>query len=258
MGAINNNNVYRGGANRLVFGSSIGSGAFIRSGYAMQRGALGVGLGQSTSSRPVGYNVGDGALSIAPTEGGMGSSLTASGTVTTANLAMGQAMAAALAGSGSLSGSLSLVVAMIAAIGGTSAVVANLIGTAALAAGLSGSSSIASSMTGLSQLVAALAGTSAMAPNLTGLANMSAAIVVTGSTLTTANVGDAVWSAIAEGALSYGDLQRILVAVAAGKTTIIDLGGGAATVTFRDTTDTTDRVVATMDGSERTVVVLDP
>ena len=50
---------------------------------------------------------------------------------------------------------------------------------------------------------------------------------------------------------------RALLAVAAGKTDITDLGGGAATVKFRDVNDTKDRVTATMAGSERTAVSKD-
>jgi hypothetical protein len=50
---------------------------------------------------------------------------------------------------------------------------------------------------------------------------------------------------------------RIMLAVAAGKSLITDLGGGAAEVIFRDTPDTKARVTATMAGSERTAVTLD-
>ena len=50
---------------------------------------------------------------------------------------------------------------------------------------------------------------------------------------------------------------RILAAVAAGQTTIVDNGGGTATVTFRDVNDTKDRVVAEMTGSEHVSLTLD-
>jgi hypothetical protein len=71
-------------------------------------------------------------------------------------------------------------------------------------------------------------------------------------------VGDAVWNAIAESGLSYQDVIRLLLAVAAGKTLITDLGGGNAEVAFRDQADTKDRVFAEMTGSERTTVTVDP
>jgi hypothetical protein len=63
---------------------------------------------------------------------------------------------------------------------------------------------------------------------------------------------------ILEGTLTAGQVLKILLAVAAGKTDVAELGGGSATVTFRDYADTKDRVTATMAGSERTAVVLDP
>ena len=88
-------------------------------------------------------------------------------------------------------------------------------------------------------------------------ASMSADINVIGGELTSANIAELVWGAISTGSMTYAEIMRILVAVAAGKTTIVDLGGGAATVTFRDTADTRDVVVADMDGSERASVTLD-
>lgn len=72
------------------------------------------------------------------------------------------------------------------------------------------------------------------------------------------DVTGAVLEAQVEDGVSLKHAIRLLLSVAAGKTDIIDLGGGAATVKFRDVNDTTDRITATMAGSERTAVVLDP
>lgn len=58
-----------------------------------------------------------------------------------------------------------------------------------------------------------------------------------------------------EGTISMRELQRILLAVAAGKTTITE--GEPVVVTFRDQADTKDRISAEMDGSERTDITLD-
>lgn len=60
-----------------------------------------------------------------------------------------------------------------------------------------------------------------------------------------------------ESGVTMQQALRILLAVAAGKTDIIDLGGGLATVVFRDTNDTKNRLTANMTGSERTTVTLD-
>ena len=67
------------------------------------------------------------------------------------------------------------------------------------------------------------------------------------------NLASAVWAEVLESGLDAKDVMRLLLAVAAGKTTIV-----GSTVTFRDTDDTTDRVTASMTGSERTTIVLDP
>ena len=61
-----------------------------------------------------------------------------------------------------------------------------------------------------------------------------------------------------QGAYTAGDALRILLAVAAGKTSIADLGGGAATVEFQAIDDSGVVVSATMAGSERTAVTLTP
>lgn len=70
--------------------------------------------------------------------------------------------------------------------------------------------------------------------------------------------GSATMSALVESGITVEEVLRILLAVAAGKTAITDLGGGLATVKFRDTNDTKDRLTASMTGSERTTVTLDP
>jgi hypothetical protein len=54
------------------------------------------------------------------------------------------------------------------------------------------------------------------------------------------------------------DALRILLAVAAGKTTITPAGGGAALVEFRAVDDSNTTVSADMQGSERITVTLDP
>lgn len=65
--------------------------------------------------------------------------------------------------------------------------------------------------------------------------------------------GDASWTAIMEGSLTYQDAIKILLAVAAGKT---DIAGNV--VKFKGIDGTTDRVTATMTGSKRTGITLNP
>lgn len=61
-----------------------------------------------------------------------------------------------------------------------------------------------------------------------------------------------------QGAYTAADALRILLAVAAGRTSINALGGGAAVVEFQAVDDSGVVVSATMDGSERTAVTLTP
>lgn len=66
------------------------------------------------------------------------------------------------------------------------------------------------------------------------------------------SLASAVWADVIESGLDAGDVMRLLLAVAAGKTNI-----DGTTVTFRDQADTKARVTATMSGSERASVVVD-
>jgi len=80
----------------------------------------------------------------------------------------------------------------------------------------------------------------------------------TGEALTGAGATGNPWITVLEGSLTASDLLRVTAGVVAGKDNIVDLGGGAATVTFRDAADTTTIVTATMAGSKRTAVVITP
>ena len=121
--------------------------------------------------------------------------------------------------------------------------------------GLSGSSGVNSSIKGQGNFLAALTGTSAVTgSNDTTIGDMSALIDNNAGELTTEGIAHAVWSSLVEGNLSYQDVVQILLAIAAGKTTVVDLGSGQAVVTFRNMNDTLDRVTATMDHSDRVTV----
>lgn len=63
---------------------------------------------------------------------------------------------------------------------------------------------------------------------------------------------------LVQGPYSFADGMRILLAVAAGKTSIAALGGGAATVEFRAVDDSGTTVSADMQDSERIAVTLTP
>lgn len=187
--------------------------------------------------------------------------ITGTGSVTAANLAGGLNALANLAGSGDVTdAALGLIVSAVADLVGSGSLTADIIGKLEAAAALTGSGAVSSAGLGaLASLITALTGTGTVSSaSLLAKGSLSADIVVTGDVLSSANVGEAVWNKAAELGFSYGDLMRLLAAVAAGKTTIVDNGGGSATVTFRDLNDTKDRVVADMLGSERDSVTTDP
>jgi hypothetical protein len=79
-----------------------------------------------------------------------------------------------------------------------------------------------------------------------------------GTAPTAEQVAQAVWATAVEGSYTALQLQRLISAILAGKTTITDTGDGTATVVFRDLNDSTNRVEADMDGSERLDITLTP
>jgi hypothetical protein len=101
-------------------------------------------------------------------------------------------------------------------------------------------------------------GSMVLTPNVisSALANM---IAIAGGPdpLSPQGLANAVWERQVDGSVTSEEILRVLAAVAAGKTTIDDLGGGAATVVFRNLTDALDRVTADMQDSERIDVTLE-
>lgn len=218
----------------------------------------------------------------------MAADLSGSGTISDADLQTIASLAADLDGSGGISAAaLGLLTTLAANLTGSGTVsAATLDSIMVLAAALSGSGTVSSaSLSMLVSLLANMTGSGSVAGNLKGTLYMEADINVTGSALTTANIATSVWGALTalndepgtmgeqlnnagaggnpwdaviESGYTAEEVLRILLAVAAGKSTVVDGGGGAATVTFRDTGDTTDRVVAEMQDSNRETVTLDP
>lgn len=80
----------------------------------------------------------------------------------------------------------------------------------------------------------------------------------TGKALTDSQSAGNPWESTLEGSYTASDLLRVCAAVAAGKTDITSNGNNAATVVFRDVTDSSDIVEAEMAGSERASVTLNP
>lgn len=188
----------------------------------------------------------------------LAAALTASGNVTAAGQAILSAVAA-VTGTGNITSAAAFsLIQAVAAITGSGAISAAATALGIGAATLAASGDITAAIVAFGRFSAALTG-SGNAVGTTPRANgtMSAGINVTGDILNTANVGNAVWQSLIDGGYSAQDIMRILAAVAAGKTDIATVGP-TTTVTFRDVNDTKNAVVATMSGSERATVTLNP
>lgn len=168
----------------------------------------------------------------------------------TAAIAGGKNAEAVIAGTGTLTGTGALIVSLQAAIGGSGTISgAQLQAFLNLAAALSGSGGLAAQIKALGALATALGGSGTVAGTtvLTGLGTLAASITVTGATLTTANVADAILDAAAgvEDDLTMRQALRLIAAATAGKIS----GAGTTTITIRNArTDDKNRIVATVDG----------
>lgn len=204
-------------------------------------------------------------------------SLTGTGTVSDADVWAVKLAEAAITGSGDLTATGGLIVQLVAAVSGSGTVsAADIKAFLQLAAALSGSGVAAGTATGLGALIAALTGSSSLSPTLTGTGAMAADLVVTGTGLTTANVGEAVWSAIAasnnttgtmgeklndagsasnpwteviESGYTAAEILKLLAAVAQGDASGLE---GSSPV-FKSIDGLTDRITATYSSGTRTV-----
>lgn len=132
--------------------------------------------------------------------GGMSSSggLNGSGTISATALAVKLALAD-LTGSGTITATGSLIIQALASLTGSGTISDADIQAFLLAvANLTGSGTVTGTLSGLGALIAALEGSGTGTGSiLTGIGALSAALTVTGTGLTTANVGEAVWSVLA-------------------------------------------------------------
>ena len=225
------------------------------------------------------------AWSLPRTAGGMSTVNEINGYATFAGSgAMGVNGDAALTGTGGVSSALlALVVSAVASLSGSGSLTAAVVGKLEAAAALAGSGNLAGAAGALASLLAGLSGSGAMSAIARADGSMSANIRGY-SDLTPEGLRDAVWNATAtsydtagtmgeklndagsagnpwatviDSGYTAGEILAILAAVAAGRTQITDLGGGNATVVFRDLGNTLDRVEADVTGSERTSVTFD-
>jgi hypothetical protein len=140
---------------------------------------------------------GTGTISADITGKGYGTiALTGTGTLSaTASLFLN--MIAAMTGSGSLSADAALVVSMLASLTGSGTVSAGITGQKGMTASMTGTGTLAGNMTAFANMIAELIGEGVLSAGISATAEMSVDLIVTGTGLTTSNVGAAVWSALA-------------------------------------------------------------
>jgi hypothetical protein len=129
--------------------------------------------------------------------------------------------------------------------------------TGNMTATLEGTGSVTAGANAAWNANATLAGEGTLTPGLTSVGWMSANLDA-GARPSAFDIAQEVLGSVIDSGVNLGDVLRILVAVAAGKTTVTDLGAGAATVEFKNLGDEKTVITATMAGSERTNLVLDP
>lgn len=241
-----------------------------------------VGVSLTLAGMAHGYNT-NYAWGLPLSSGGLASTLNIVGSATMDGDALAVKLAtAAVTGSGDLTAIGGLVVQLLASIAASGGITeGDVKAFLQAAAALSGTGGVDdAALTAFAELVAAVSGAGDIDDaTLTAIGELLADLVVTGTGLSTANVGPAVWSALAstnnaantmgeklnaagsagdpltgsvEGSLSMRDALRLMLAVMTGKTTV-----SGNTITFRDNADTKDRVTATMSGRNRTNVDLD-
>lgn len=149
----------------------------------------------NTAAYPTGFYP-RGAIWSPDLAGEMSAGLEGTNTMS-ANLFPSKNLTAAITGLGEIIATASLVVSMAASLTGAGALSATITGRLNITASLTGSGAAAGAMAAIASMSATVTGSGSMAATISAIASMSADIVSTGSILTTANVGPAVWSALA-------------------------------------------------------------
>ena len=116
----------------------------------------------------------------------------------TISMAGGLNAEAALSGAGDMSATGALIVSLVASLSGSGDITnASAIAFLNLAASLAGSGDLSGAVTAIAHAAAEVAGSGDVNSTISALGTLAATIVVTGTGLTTSNVGAAVWSALA-------------------------------------------------------------
>lgn len=208
--------------------------------------------------------------------------LLGAGGVTPFAMTEGRNLGAGLSGAGGMTGVADLIISMVASLTGNGVVIGAAQGFLQLAASLAGSGNVSGSVKALANAIASLDGQGQLQSTIKALGRLAGSINVTGDVLTSANVAESIWNALAvsfnqpgtmgeavlnagssgnpwdtaiDGTYTAADVMRIVAAALAGKAT----GGGTPTITLRNLSDTADTIAMTVDvNGNRSAVTLTP
>lgn len=198
-----------------------------------------------------------------------------------ADLIPSRPMSIDMTGAGDLEAIGALAIAMAIALTGSGALTATVQGRLNASVDMTGSGDLEADLAGFGNMLVDMLGEGSLEATIAAYGNMAVDIVVTGTGLSTANVGQAVWSALAsanndtgtmgeklndagsasnpwteviDSGYTAAEVMRLIASALAGKVS----GGGGSTITFRDLADGKDRITATVDTfGNRTAVVTD-
>jgi hypothetical protein len=213
------------------------------------------GTGSFTATAQSGYNI--------------DATLTGSGDIPPCSLGLIVQIAATLTASGGItSAQIQALASLAATITGTGDIAATAAGLATLAASLSGSCVITANNTALMDIASTIRGYGDLTPEglrdavWNALLSQYQTTGSAGKALSAASSGgvdynllaSAVWQKAIEGGYTAEELLRLMSSAMAGKVS----GAEGTTTTFRDVSDTKDRIVASVDVSgNRTAITLD-
>jgi len=254
-----------GGLNQSTERANWGAWGATRNFYAGEATVISGSSIANTAGNPVGYKP---PVSYSwPIKGGVdqrriNAALTASGAIAGVMLKTMQT-AAGLTGSGDIPtvsmGQIANL--LISGLGGSGTISAAAIDAIyVMAASLTGAGSLAGVGYAKGHLDSDLTGSGSLAGvSVTGGVGapgyLYADITSLGDLLTTANVSDAVWDALCETGITNREALRVVLSALAGKLS----GAPAGPIVIRNTTDSKNRIVATVDANgNRTGVTLDP
>lgn len=193
-----------------------------------------------------------------------------------ADLIPTRSMSIDMTGAGDLEATAALVVSMICAMSGSGSMTASIVGFLNMSCDLAGSGDLAAGMEGIASMAVDMLGQGDLDATIAAYGDMTIDIVVTGTGLSTANVGAAVWNSLAaafndagtmgeklndagsaanpwteviESGYTAAEILRLIAAVVQGSAADLE---GAAPV-FKSVDGTKNRVTATYAGGTRTV-----